>query len=252
MNPCRDFRQRLEAALVGELRGAPVAWHSHLSACAACRDLFAAEEALDELLACLPHPELPVALARRVLLRLQRDQRLDAALDRALGAEAPPAGLAARVLAGVQAKSAPSLDDLLARLPEPSVPAGLAERIVAQVQHAQPALRPVAARTPLLRLGLAAAASLLAAFIGYRLVGDNAEPPQGPAIVDVPRQSPDAAEPSIVPIVPDAELLASLELLEEWELLMAQDVDLALGSLDDSDAELLLLDALVASEEEEG
>ena len=48
---------------------------------------------------------------------------------------------------------------------------------------------------------------------------------------------------------PEAELLESLDLLEDWDLLMVDDVDLLLGSLDLVDQELLLLAAL---DEEQG
>ena len=119
MNPCHDFRLRLGAALEGRLDGAPLAWHEHLFACADCRNLFAAEEALEMLLACLPEPRLPVALTQRVLRRLARDRDLERSLDVTiaqaleLGAEdAPPANLAQRVLAGLEAREPAALDAL--------------------------------------------------------------------------------------------------------------------------------------------
>jgi hypothetical protein len=41
--------------------------------------------------------------------------------------------------------------------------------------------------------------------------------------------------------LPEAAVLASLDILEDWELLMSEDLDVLLGSLDDADAELLFL-----------
>ena len=46
--------------------------------------------------------------------------------------------------------------------------------------------------------------------------------------------------------LPDPSVLASLDVLEDWELLMSDDIDLLLGSLDEADTELLFL----AGEEE--
>lgn len=269
MDACREFRLRLEAALVGELQGAPVAWHAHLATCAECRAVFEAEEALDALLACLPHPELPVALAQRVLRRLEREtvleSKLDAALDQALTGEGPPVGLAGRVLAGVRANreqdnDEAALDGVLGRLPEPEVPVGLASRVLAGLElepagglPLEPAGSPVrraAVVHPFFRFGLAAAATVLAAFIGYRLVDGAPDPVRTPIVEHGGESERGGAE--LATVQPDPELLASLELLEEWEFLVTEDVDVVLGSLDESEAELLLLGGLVAEEEEEG
>ena len=64
---CIAFRRELERAL----RGAPartavgegtaeLGWHHHLLSCVACRDLLAAEQALEVLLASLPAAAEPV------------------------------------------------------------------------------------------------------------------------------------------------------------------------------------------------
>lgn len=288
MNACQLFRARLESALIGELHGAPALWHDHLADCSACRDLFAAEEALDQLLTCLPEPELPVALAERIVRRLQREQReaikLDASLDAALAADDVPAGLAERILAGLAAERTAAttrgrtLDDLLGQVPAPEVPSGLAARVLGHVAaervpqpHAAASGRPL----PFFRFGLAAAASVLAMFLGYRLWQPSAEPTGGaPVIADNTGQGGASAAPYVaddidrlVPEQPDPELLASLDLLEEWDLLVAdnpEDLDVVLGSLDDVETELLLLDTYVtgssgaaagadsANDEEEG
>ena len=267
MNACLLFRSRLEAALIGELHGAPALWHDHLVGCSACRDLFAAEEALDHLLACLPEPELPIALAKRVVRRLQREQhataKLDDALDFALAGNDVPAGLADRVLAGLaEERSAPAsmdskatgvtLDDLLERVPAPEVPTGLAARVLANLEtveaaeSAAPLVGASARPLPFFRFGLAAAASVLAMFVGYRLWQPTPEPWDGtPRVAD---STPDGDR--LAPEQPDPELLASLDLLEEWDLLVADtpaDLDVVLGSLDDIETELLLLDTYVTS-----
>jgi hypothetical protein len=105
---CRDFRSLLELSLEGglvplerapgdsrEVGGAlsELAWHEHLLACGACRNLLQAEEALEILLATLPEPKLPEHLARRVVLRLRdarrAESRLDALLELDHSARAP-------------------------------------------------------------------------------------------------------------------------------------------------------------------
>jgi len=265
MNACLLFRSRLEAALIGELHGAPVLWHDHLVGCSACRELFEAEEALDHLLACLPEPELPLALAKRVVRRLQREQhatsKLDDALDAALAGNDVPAGLADRVLAGLAGeRSAPAgselsgvtLDDLLGQVPAPEIPSGLSARVLANLEPVEVAAStsPFAGASPrplpFFRFGLAAAASVLAMFVGYRLWQPAPELPNGTPMVA--ENTPEADR--LAPEQPDPELLASLDLLEEWDLLVADtpaDLDVVLGSLDDVETELLLLDSYVTS-----
>lgn len=252
MNHCHDFRARLGAAIEGHLEGAPLAWHEHLFSCADCRALFEAEEALDELLLSLPKPALPVALARRVLrgLAKQEERALDQTLDHALehAAVEVPTDLAARVLAGVQAKAAGvSLDDVLDHLPEPTIPTGLSERITANLQRE--VLRPPMSvwRRPMQLT--AAAALVVCSFIGYRVATVN----RTSNVMDV---DPGLVAHETTELNPDPELLASLDLLEDWELLFASDVDLLLGSLDETEQALLMLDQSVAinpqANEEEG
>jgi hypothetical protein len=247
MKSCREFRERLGAALEGTLVGAPLAWHEHLVACEACRALFEAEEALDELLACLPEPELPVALARRILRRLETDRALDRALDQVVRADVEvPDGLAARVLAGLQTR--PSLDELLERQPEPEVPAGLSARVLVGLADElipRPILRPAFGR---MRRVAAAAATVLIVAAVWRLLPGRETPLDSTGGTEPVRvathESTDSGNPTeLTPAeIPDPELLAALDVLEDWELLVPTDVDLLLGSLDESDAELLLLD----------
>jgi hypothetical protein len=313
MERCTEFRARLGAALEGrpsqargelEVEGQPLVWHEHLFTCGACRELLAAEEALDELLASLPSPQLPVALARRVLERLAErgvlpgvdslDRRLDDALDLTLGrGSAAPAGLGRRVLAGLAEARADQrdpevrLDALLERLPEPELPADLTERVLAGVElerlldrlpmpavptglaervliglqgerssqapEAAPILRPRFGRR------LAAAAAVVLLLVAGRLLidgrpGDTStldREGDGSSVRVATHEREGGAQPGETGalVAPEAELLEALDLLEDWELLMAEDVDLLLGSLDDADRELLLLGG---SEEEQG
>ncbi|MDF1797740.1 MAG: hypothetical protein P1V81_01075 [Planctomycetota bacterium] len=297
MDTCTTFRAHLRAALEGGVTaehglshdGRPLAWHDHLHHCAGCRELLESEQALDELLASLPEPRLPLALAQRVLSRLARqgelgDLSLDAVLELADEASVP-VGLAGRVLAGLEeardeAEAERRLDNLLEVLPEPSVPQGLADRVLAGVrldqlldQQPEPAVpaglaaRTLAATrpTPVLRpqfgrWAAAAAAALVVVFAGTRFFGGQTQNTElnvarsdveSPASIDGPT-APAAGTSELAGAqgsLPDLELLESLDVLEDWELLMSEDVDLLLGSLDDVDLELLLAGGV---EEEQG
>jgi hypothetical protein len=131
---CREFRGRLLEALEGAPRPTELktlSWHEHLLGCEPCRVLLEREEALEVLLATLPHPKLPPDLVRRIVVKLGGHSQTDGAgeerfqLDSLLnlaGAEVPE-GLAARVRSGL------ALDLLLDRVPEPEVPEGLALRV---------------------------------------------------------------------------------------------------------------------------
>lgn len=308
MKSCLEFRTRLRAAIEGHLSGAPLAWHEHLVGCAACRELFEAEEALDALLACLPEPQLPVALAQRVLRRLERDRQLEHALDQvldeAVGAAEAPADLSARILAGLG--SAGSVDELLELVPAPEAPSGLAARVTeaaalealldldpvpkvpasltghvlrglaAELEPAErpeaPILRPAFGRA---RRLAAVAAVVLAVAALWRLwpgdagsvpsneplriakaepdrevdTGAESTPEPDPVGVGSSESTPEVLAPSDLP---DPELLAALDVLEDWELLVPSDLDLVLGSLDETETELLLLDLDTAEEDSEG
>ena len=237
-DPCADFRERLAAALAGrpapdptpELRA--LAWHGHLATCASCSALLEAEQALEAVLASLPAPRLDAELARRVLARLERaradDQRLETLLelDRV---EAPPGGLAAGVLARLEsARSDPRLDALLDAVPAPRAPAGLEARVLSRLaRHRRRGWRRLASLPPALRF--AAAALVLAS--GALLLWRAGAAPQPPAPVA------QIARPE-----PPPELLEALDLLESWELIASDDLDVLLASLDPLEDELLLLD----------
>lgn len=222
---CNEFRGALER----HLRGRPLpeelsslSWDAHLLSCAECRALLEAEEALEVLLASLPEPSLPAELAERVLARLaraadERDALLDELLDRD-DAPAVPAGLAERVLAGVAHARARDLDALLDELPAPEIPAGLSDRTLAALSAERRGVGP-RVRLRLVPRRLAAAAGILATALAGLAVWRELWPgdPAGSQVVfdDVP-----------------VELLADLELFaDDWELLMADDLDAFLGTL---------------------
>ena len=150
------------------------------------------EEALEELLATLPEPRLPAALARRVLRRLRtaREAAGDP-LDQLL--ELPPAspgpvGLAEHVLAGLaeeraRGRGADRLDRLLESVPEPAAPAGLAERVLEGLAEHRPLrLRPLARAprgpsVPWLRIAAAVLALAGAGWLAWSRLGPRSPAP---------------------------------------------------------------------------
>jgi len=272
MERCDDFRARLAVLLSG--RSAPpdwtaLSWHEHLLGCADCRALLEAEEALDVLLETLPEPRLPRALCERVLQRLTAEREGAAGLDRLLelARVAPPDDLAERVLHGLrdprrratEAERQRALDRLLDRPGEPRVPAGLAERVLEGLEpHRDRRSLPRTASggprrmqptpRPTLRWAAAAAVLLAAAFgIRWAAQAPTADVERDVELAGAPRDALPATAPPANPGVeetdePSEELLASLELLESWDLLMDDDVDAVLASLDPIDEMVLYLD----------
>ena len=229
---CATFRELLEQALFDpSSKRLELSWHEHLNSCAACCRLLDEEEALDLLLASLPSPELPEALASRVLARLRgrrEDHALDALLERDRLEE--PLGLSGRI------KDELALDRLLELDREVEIPAGLSARVLA-------ALR-AGSRTPVFRFRrfVPLAASLLALFGLFFLSRDESS---DPLVAENPAEE-----------APPSEMLALLDLLGDetvWEdKLWESDevIDLAL-ELDESDELLLEYLALAKEEEEE-
>ena len=271
---CSAFRARLAEALEGPSgagaaagAGGPPAlarlsWHEHLPGCAACRALLEGEDALEALLESLPRPELPPALAARVLARLRPERALDALLELDRATPAPPAGLAGSVLAALAAHRAASsaspaasteaaLERLLDLVPAPVAPEGLARRTLERlaphrregpVRADRPVdpLVPVAPAPPVrtarsrgLRPARPLALALAAALAALSWAGWLARDP---------RRGPPAESAASVEEVPP-ELLASLELLESWELLVEDEPDLELAALDEVDLLLLELES---------
>lgn len=228
---CTAFRRALASALAGVHADAPetpggerareveLGWHEHLLACPSCRAFLAAEQALDGLLATLPRPRLPGDLARRVLARLE-DARAQEGRRRRDGPEA-------------------RLDDLLDQLPRPAPPEDLAARTLRGLA----AERKAGWRLRVLPSAgwRVAAGVLFAAALSWWAFGRRDEPEGGSPVVGH---------------VED-ELLETLDVLENWELLMSDDLDLMLAELDAVDWTLLEYgsdetDAAGGEEEERG
>lgn len=229
---CHRFRGRLAEALSGDQPAWGLAMHEHLLACAACRELLAEEEALDTLLSNWPHPRIPAELARRLLSRLAPERegaRLEALLGHVEIAPAP--GLSARVLAGLaEARREERLERWLERVPAPVVPLGLAQRVLAAV--ARERTEPARPRGALLRFGwytLAATLLLGLGALAWLWTRERASSA-------LPRDEIARAQP--VPD-PSPELLASLDVLENLELLSDEEVDLLLGDIQEQEADLL-------------
>jgi hypothetical protein len=145
------------------------------------------------------------------------------------------------------------LDTLLARVAAPDTPAGLADRVLRGLSDARTP-RP---RLALLRgggiamrasVGVAAAAALVMIFSLWKL-GQGADEKQdirstGDVVVEArPEPRARGEDPE-----PDREMLAALDVLEEWDLLLDEDIDVLLASLDPVEEELLNL----AYDEEDG
>lgn len=269
---CHEFRARLaqllsgggDAPALGEL-----AWHEHLLACAECRELLDSEQALEQLLASLPRPQLPPELAARVLARLDPHRGTEAALDRLLELPAVevPSGLAANVLARLEqarvaARRERALDRVLNCAPVPEVPAKLGQHVLAKLrfERERTTRRPVAARPHAdaprsSRTRVLALAAALAVALGVAAWWFATRPsPIEREVANAPSESPRIA-PSPVAVgeassdEPSAELLAALDLLESWDVVASEDLDVQLNALDALD-ELLLSSDVEASASE--
>jgi hypothetical protein len=232
MNECQKFRTLLESELMRpgtnpQLR--TLSWHEHLLGCANCRELLAAEEALELLLSSLPEPRLPEHLARRVLLRL-RSSRLagsSGSLDELLEIDAEPvipSGLSSRVLSALEPERQAPADGLERLLDRYQVrePSGLADRVLAGLENERAA--PVLAfhqRGPM-KLLLASAAAALVFISAYRLSKEDEK----------------ALRPSTEVAFADPQLLEDYYVLDNWNLLLPE-----------SDVELLIATAIEPEDE---
>jgi hypothetical protein len=216
---CKDFRSALEAELLGrpsQRKLVGLSWHAHLLSCGECRALLEKEEALEALLASLPEPRLPEALARRVLVALQEDRAVEVRLDHLLDLDLKPApaGLAAEILARLAperaAREAP-LDALLDLDRAIEIPVGLSARVLRglRIHRRTPSFRRIRPWT------YAAAAGLLVVGLFLYRSSRAKEPP------------------------PDPQMLAAIDVLEQWDLLMQDDVDVLLSTLGPADEALL-------------
>ncbi len=236
---CIQFRQHLEALLEGKPNPqslTALGWHDHLLNCGACRELLEQEEALEHLLASLPDPNLPPDLSRKVLLRLRQAEPLapsalrESALETLLSKDEVevPAGLAARVRAGVAAARLEGrLDALLEQALVVDVPQGLSQRIRAglgeqrelayssvPMHGARPVGKPDRSG---LRLKLAAALLIGASGVALwrGLVQQETEGPD-PLLAEGPSASPSRPEA-------DEEVIDHLSELLYWESIESLD-----------------------------
>lgn len=205
---CAEFRSLLEEVQAGgQDARALLGDDAHARTCNACRAELARELALDRLLAGLPAPATPAALAHGVLAALAAER-----------ARPTPAAEASAV--DSLAADLGEFEELLGELPAPRIPGGLSERVLAGVAHARPA-------RPRRRFGwlLAVAASLAAVALWSWNASRGDE-----ARLEVAQGEP-------LDLEQDSDLLAYA--VEHWELLHDEDLDVWLASLDPLD-ELLL------------
>lgn len=257
---CRAFRLQLELALEGRARPqelGPLGWHEHLLGCADCRELLRREEALEELLAALPEPRLSIERRVALLARLRADSNGESALDHLLESDrepAAPAGLAQRVLAGVQDAR---LDVLLDFDRDIDLPSGLAARVLDGLE---------AERAPKTRFVLdrrwawpAAAAAAAAIFFAWPRGEEPARPDfvEGPQPIAPVDGAPEPEGERRVEVAADEplsaaaedDLLAVLDLLEEDVLWTEESLDLELSASIDITSEWLLEYTLYESTE---
>ena len=251
---CQEFRSLLERSLEGGLSDGELArlsWHEHLLGCGECRHILEAEEALEILLATLPEPKLPPHLARRVVSRLRDARKVESRLDALLEldrADAVPERLAESVLARLRgarnelavtaaAEHEARLDRLLDRDRHVSVPAGLAQRVLAALDaerkigaRAERSSAHVRVPAPMRsRWVYAAAAGILAFLLGW-LVWPRAHPMSGTTAGELADARTSTPRAHGVDAPPDAQMLAALDVLEQWDLLRSEDVDVLLSS----------------------
>ena len=234
-----------------------------------------AELELDSLLDRSSEPEVPPDLARSVLAKLaaarglevqgQAERALDALLAR-VAAEPAPADLARRVLARLEVER----DRTRRRAAQPAAQAsgrtvrdGDAVRaaFAPAGRRADPGLsrgtglRAVRPISTLRRVGLAASIALAIGASAWLWVasGPSSSPEGGLAAADGGVQplvatGEGAASPAATPAEPPDDLLASLDLLESWELVTDDSLEAELTTAEDFDALLLGLQAQEAAD----
>jgi len=215
MNPCASFRAALEAALAGPRDGlARLADEAHVRACASCARALADERALERVLARLPAPEAPAGLAARIRAGLAAERPVEAPVPTHL--------------------SDPELDALLVRAGRVEIPADLGRQVLSGLAPERARLRRPGR---ILALVAALVLALLGGWAWFRARERFGPRTPGPLVVE-------EFDPLDVPLPPEAATLESdAELvayaLENWELLNDAEFEVWLASLDPLDQLLI-------------
>ncbi|MFT5287454.1 MAG: hypothetical protein ACI8TQ_003640 [Planctomycetota bacterium] len=257
MSGCFEFRDNLERVLCGlpdPEKLIPLSWDAHLLGCEDCRELLQAEQALELVLASLPQPKLPPDLNSRVIERLRREREgahnhafdLDAVLE---GAPDPvmPANLSERILRGVESarneqlassqKADDQLDALLNLVSSPKAPTNLSASVLDAVDAERWAGAENGNRVSSFqllkgaRVWVPVAAAVLVAILWFtNSIGE---------LKDIPRvEELNHTQVASATELND-EMIDAFEVLENWEHLNGDDLDLLLASIDELD-ELLI------------
>jgi hypothetical protein len=218
------------------------------------------EDGLDRLLALDQAAAAGEDVARRVLAELAPERaalarRREAALDALLERDVVkvPDGLAERTLAALADRRAVAPTGHAGSASGRRV-ASLAAATVAPATHAEQHATGRGRSVALLgaRWTWLAAAGLVAALPAW-LVGSRVLRTDEPAPIVVEprprRELPARPDGSGVP-EPDAQLLSALEVLEQWDLLMRDDVDVLLSTLAPADESLLEVESAALPPEE--
>lgn len=210
------------------------------------RAAHAHEHGLEALLERDRELDVPEALARDTLAKLA-SARGEARLDALLASDlvTVPHDLARRVAAGARAEAA--LDRVLALDRDVATPAGMSSRVLASLASERAHVHAVARRSrfALLRtrgVWFAAAAALVAT-LALWLARPKASASPEPQVVEDSTRSSDPSRRGVPAQLdsstPDAQMLAALDVLEHWDLLMTNDVDVLLSTLAPADEAVL-------------
>lgn len=233
---CMEFRALLESELMRpgtNTELTPLTWHEHLLACESCRELLAAEEALEVLLSSLPEPRLPEDLARRVLARLRmirlESNREASGLDALLETDRDPhvpEGLSARVLSALANERSTQKDDLDRLLDryEVEVDPNMSKRVLAALESERAApILPFYERR-FVKVLLASAAAVIVYFAAFELSSQEKTMHPGTELAFA-----------------DPDLLEDYYVLDNWNLLMPEsDVEVFLATAIDPADEIAL------------
>lgn len=213
------------------------------------------EERLDSLLELAGATNAPSDLSRDVIASVHRrveDERLDRLLD--LDVVEVPHGLATRTSSALRlARHAPSAEPIaqsIAQHVAPSVPQSMVRPITPSAPRRKrtgrpmnPSVQPFAAtRTQPIAwriAGFAAAAAVLVAILWFARGDETTRETAPPAIVDAPPAAVDRLDVGSANAQVSDEMLAALDVLENWDVLVTEDVETLLSTLPEDAAVLL-------------